>query len=195
MIHSRAPFFRSLTICLLLAAGSTSCKTAARSEAISPDRIKIERQHLGQVHVSASCPREGILAGPRIPPGHLVEATEHAILESALFEKLASADESDFLLDARVETIEEEDYSLDMTATVRIEWELKRPGEEQPLWLSSIKTSHKVTPYDSRDMKERLLLALEGATRKNIKKAIQRLAKIDLPSPSPTSLQMDRDAK
>lgn len=184
--HGRAPFASSL---LALLCTLASCKTAARSEEISPGAIQIARQHGSVVEVRTESFRAGFLRGARIPADNLKEAIVAAITESGVFqlpEEDAKAP-ADYRLSARVEEVQEEDYSLDMTAVVRIEWILTKPRQQEPLWMVSLETNHKATPFDSSDMKARMLLALEGATRKNIKKALQQLAKLELPNDGATT--------
>ncbi|MFT4539402.1 MAG: hypothetical protein ACI841_005417 [Planctomycetota bacterium] len=189
MTSPKAPNRRAsalTTLALLTGLSSlVSCQATARSTQITPGPVKIEKMHASCVQILVESPRAGIFAGPRIPVDNLQEAIEAAIRESALFEVWSDQESFDFELRVQVEEVEEEDYSLDMTSKVTMIWSLVEPGQDEPTWVSQVNSSHKSTPFDSKDMKARKLFALEGATRKNIDKALRRLSKASLAGEEP----------
>ena len=79
-----------------------------------------------------------------------------------------------------LEELEQPTWSLVTTVRLATRWTLTRTGASRPLWTERIDAQHTATLLDAMIGTRRLRLATEGAARRAIHEALERLARVRL---------------
>ncbi len=158
--------FTLLCLCCL----APACRSLS-AESITPNVERSGVRHGGFVRVETR-------GRGRIDGDALAEALRTGLAASGLFEGIVDAGGS-WLLSVAVVDFPDPEWGLDVTAKVTMRWEL-RTSEGEVRWTESITTTHTATPEDTFAVGEREELAVQSATRENLKRGLERLATVDL---------------
>ena len=171
---------------LAVVAALTGCgprNYAVRSEQISPEHFEIAHRHPGTVAVTVDGGWDTPFLGLQLMPNEAVMGgLENALRTSGLFDGIAADGQGDYQLSVFVFDIDQPVIGAgDVTVNVEMTYTLLRPGTGRPIWRESVETTHMTKADAAYSLMERVHIASEAATKDNIRTAIERMSRLELP--------------
>ena len=170
--------FTIAALTLLLAFGS-GCATPAQPAAMVPTSATVARKYNGAVVLST---QGGMETNPMmmsdISNGDFTTAVVTSLDKFGLFTSVLRTGAGDYRLDVRLLKLNRPMMGLDLNVSMETYWKLTRASDGKVLFDESVHSSYTATFGDAAAAIVRLRIANEGASRENIKSAIERLSRI-----------------
>ena len=164
-------------LALALLAG---CATPATHEGMIADRYDIEHQHAKSISVSTVGGAETSATGtPRISDADFTRALVESINKSRVFSRVLPGAGADYVLQVAIISIEQPTFGGTFTVQMEAGWTLKR-SDGTVVWQEAIQSVHMVTISEEFVAATRLRVATKGAARKNIKKGLAKISRLNL---------------
>ncbi len=110
----------------------------------------------------------------------LAQAISDSLKATGLFRGVVSVDQSDYILNATIVSIDQPVMGFTMSVGIEIIWSITPRGQTKPVWEKSVSSREQKTTGDAFAGVKRLQLATEAATKANIQKALTELSKQQL---------------
>ncbi|MDH5640866.1 MAG: hypothetical protein OEY28_06195 [Nitrospira sp.] len=164
-----------------LAVLCTGCPATLKPEAMQPSISPAQHRSAGDLLVVAMGATEVSKAKPiHLTDEGFAQALAVSLERSGLFRQVVRDATSQYQLHATVQSVDEDIFGIDMTASIDVQYVLARMSPKGLVWEKRIRTSHTAGMSDSVISITRLQMATEGAVRKNIELAIQEISELNL---------------
>ncbi len=158
---------------LLLAISFLSgCSTKMYKDELVAHNVSVINKYQSDVYVHAK--------GNRYFSNYdFTKAVEESISESSLFKKIVDKNDSNYMLEVAIVTMDTPVMGFNMTVAVEISWSLRKSSNNAIVMRKTIKTSSTKTPSDAFAGITRLKLAIGSAVSKNIELGLQDISKLE----------------
>jgi hypothetical protein len=170
-----------IAILFTLVAVLSGCASPASKEAVVVHDIQIAKHHQSTVSVITQGGGETESIGiPNISNADLKAAIEESIVESGLFSQVIQGNGSDYILSVNIINMTKPMFGLSFTVRMEAAWSLVNKNTKQVAMRESITSSYTATVGQAFAAVKRLRLAVEGATRENIKSGLIKISRLRL---------------
>ncbi len=181
MINDRIIFSAKIVILVSAILGSSGSTGPAKSTAMVPDRIDIDRQHPYSVSVrTQGGSQSSSTDAASISNEDFAKAIEASILKSGLFTEVIHGEGSNYNLNVTIVAMSKPLWGASLTVNMKTAWSLVNSETGDVVMKEAIRSSHTATMGDAFVGAVRLRFAVEGAARKNIEKGIQEISGLNL---------------
>jgi ABC-type uncharacterized transport system auxiliary subunit len=166
---------------LALAAALGGCAAPASSTGMVPAAYEVAHRHAASVSISVTGGREtGTMDTPQVSNEAFAEAVANAMTRSGVFSTVSSGPDADYRLEIQIFRLQSPGMALRMRANMEVGWTLLNRSTASVIWQESIAAEATATTSDALVGAQRNKMAVEGAAREIIKKAVTRLSQLPL---------------
>jgi len=175
----RSLAFAGVAGLLLLGSG---CATASKPSAMIAAPTTAVTHHPESLSVTVTGGADtSAMGASNIANADFAEAIKTSIVQSGLFARIASGDQSDYQLDVQIVRLDRPTFGASFTVTLETTWRLVHRANQAVVWQKAVISSFTATMGDAFAGVTRLRLANEGAARTNIQDAITQMSALALP--------------
>lgn len=169
-----------LSVLMLMFLSGCAGPMAIQEQAMKPTPLELKKTHDFSVCVSAQGGREKDPFGiPQVSNEQLVKTVRESIIESNLFSKVVPQNQ-DYSLDLFIVRISQPLVGRDATVKIEIAWTMRVGLSEVVIWQKSITTSATTLENENSLLFNRIVLATQEATRKNIEQGLTEISALAL---------------
>ncbi len=166
-----------VTTLLLLTASCASVSV----DRVVPEKIDLPVKHPYSVSIVIKGGEETKFGGVQeVPIDIFLEAVKQSIVNTKLFSMIEKEPTADYHLELTVYKIFYSNSLSQNKHKVYVDWLLKSAKNNKVIFRKRVATEHEVTLSDALGGDKRLVLATEGAMRKNIAEGIKQLSLVKL---------------
>ena len=158
-------------ICLLVVLAG--CSTGVSSVRMIPEDVVVTNRHPYSVMVITSGGQESML-GPDLSNEDFQSAVVGSLKKYNIFKSVVTDGISDLRLEVVLQKVDKPSFGLDMTASIATKWTFSNVGGDKIETSDIITNTYTATVGDALIGQKRILMAIEGAARSNIRDALMK---------------------